>query len=254
MHNWEEVRAAHQTGKSYTSKITGQTFPTLWVERFGRRFEVVDCGQVSAHNASTFFDDEPVLGVLSEIQPGDVFVDAGAALGSYTIPALAMGARVYAFEPCEDVGEILMHNVMVNGWATRCSILKDVLFDGGPYPEPLKAYAAEAKLDISQTVALDEFFAGEAGRVDFMKLDVEGAELGLLEGASECLQAWKPTLVIEDHCGIDPGCAVSDYPASIDSSRKIHEMLAALGYSIEVVRHDATRKFIVARHYSRGTK
>jgi hypothetical protein len=45
---------------------------------------------------------------------------------------------------------------------------------------------------------LDDFCAREAiDRVDFVKIDVEGAELHVLEGGREVIEAHRPTMLIE---------------------------------------------------------
>ena len=45
---------------------------------------------------------------------------------------------------------------------------------------------------------LDEFMGDEqVKRFDVLKVDVEGSELAVLEGAQECLQRWRPHVLFE---------------------------------------------------------
>lgn len=220
----------------------------------GRQFKVVEPASIGfpKHSASTFDDHEPMFAMLEGIKAGEVFVDVGACFGSYAIPALAMGADVLAFEPGDDGYAILEANVQANGWTSRASLFQCILSDGEPLPAPWVAeifghhYPAKTRDtrrfdDVARDCQLD--------RLDWMKLDVEGLEWHVLQGAKESIARWRPTLLIEDHDGINRGvgCQVSDYPESIRSAERIHAMLAALGYRIDVLPFDVSRKFIVAR-------
>ena len=54
--------------------------------------------------------------------------------------------------------------------------------------------------------------------IDFIKIDVEGHELEVLQGARETLLKYKPTIFIET------------FP---DKKTKVHEYLTNLGYRLE---------------------
>ena len=56
------------------------------------------------------------------------------------------------------------------------------------------------------------------GVVDFIKIDVEGHEFQVLQGAEETLKKYKPTIFVET------------YP---DEKPKVHEYLTNLGYRLE---------------------
>src|ERR1700722_3531159 len=58
------------------------------------------------------------------IKPGDVFVDAGANLGYYTLLAIRVGAsHAYAFEAQPSTHELLGKNVIIN-WMTKSITLR----------------------------------------------------------------------------------------------------------------------------------
>jgi hypothetical protein len=52
----------------------------------------------------------------NELCPGDLFVDVGANIRSYTIWAAELGAEVLALEPAEDTFALLEENIGLNGY------------------------------------------------------------------------------------------------------------------------------------------
>jgi len=213
------------------------------VDCMNHKVKVIDPSTYS-YGTNSFSDPEPIMPYW-KIKPEEIVIDCGAAFGCYTLAALAQGAIVHAFEPSDSI-EILTKNVKLNGWEKRCHIYKSVLWDGTEYPETLlrdvfcRSYPSKIPLTYS---TLDSY---KLNQISMMKLDVEGAELGLIRGGLNTINQFKPTLLIEDHDGISPGSPVSDYPASIGSSRQIHNLLQSIGYEIIDIRHQISRKYITA--------
>ena len=56
---------------------------------------------------------------------------------------------------------------------------------------------------------------GDVERVDFLKIDVEGADLGVLEGAAETLRAFRPRLAIAAYHKPDDLAVLPDYVESL---------------------------------------
>ena len=64
-------------------------------------------------------------------------------------------------------------------------------------PDPNAEFAGQVPVIVTVD-RLDHFCAREAiSRVDFVKIDVEGAELQVLEGGKEVIEAYRPTMLIE---------------------------------------------------------
>ncbi len=175
--------------------------------------------------------NEPVL-PLWTFRPGEVAVDVGASWGTYTLIALALGAEVVAFEPADDYCRVLEENVLLNGWADRCSVQKVALSDGS---EPPREWAEEVFGEHYPAKSVRWRTLDEYGltRVDKMKVDVEGLELAMLGGAVETLRRCRPMLIVEAHDGMVDR-QVGNYPKSIDSKAKILRLLAGLGYSLRL--------------------
>jgi hypothetical protein len=113
-------------------------------------------------------------------------IDVGAAAGELTILFLlhSRAELVVAIEPRVSETALLSRNLALNGCAQdrRCQILNKC--------------AAEA--DGSETVALDSLPVDRTKR-GFVKIDVDGAELSVLNGASRLLQEATVDLLIEVH-------------------------------------------------------
>jgi FkbM family methyltransferase len=170
----------------------------------------------------TFDDEQAVRDRHWHIKPGEVVFDIGAAFGSYTLPALAMGARVVAFSPADFDTELLRINLDLNPeLAKRCLIVRDGVHerDGWFDPDHSKFSAEKGGLGepakelygavgngghvsaLIRVRSLDSFLSERPGidRIDWIKMDIEGAELGALRGGEQCIRRFKPRLLIECH-------------------------------------------------------
>lgn len=142
----------------------------------------------------------------------------GANIGLYSILAsLRVGpdGKVHAFEPSTETYARLMRNLRLNGCDnvtavqlaladTRSKLLlradpKNPLLDGHRFVEsPSSTKQLLASDELVQAVTLDDYIAGhDALRIDFIVMDVEGAELAVLRGGRESLSRFGPTILLE---------------------------------------------------------
>lgn len=142
------------------------------------------------------------------IRPGDIFVDVGANLGYYSLLAARFGAsHVYAFEAQPSTYELLGKNVIIN-WMTKFityehlavySHTTDLEFFvrdhypgnsslGYTAPDQLEKWFDTTTAVKVHAVALDDYFANRPGKIDLIKVDVEGAEPAVFEGARQTLE------------------------------------------------------------------
>ena len=64
--------------------------------------------------------DHPEMLVWRQVlRPGDLFIDVGANIGTYTIWAGELGAEVIALEPARDTFALLVENVALNGYPVK---------------------------------------------------------------------------------------------------------------------------------------
>jgi len=190
------------------------------------------------------------------ITRGEVVVDVGACYGQYALPALALGANVIAYEPFEEGRRVLQAQVEENVWEDRFDLESRALGNGAPYPMELsgEVWTKHYPTSMPEFSTLDDDMEKDRidwDTVDWIKCDNEGGELLFLQGAAQTIERCKPTLIIEDHENVDPASAVSTWPASIDSSARIHRMLSSMGYEIEVMKWDISRRFLFCKHPDR---
>ena len=148
-------------------------------------------------------------GIAVHLREGAVFMDVGAHIGYYSLKAARLvgaSGRVLSIEPNPPVRRLLEANIAANH-ATNVSIqsfaMSDrnsaaVLFHGPPGNTALASLAGAGQTVMVETRTMDDFVA-EAGitRVDVVKIDVEGAELLVLRGATGTLSRLRPVLILE---------------------------------------------------------
>lgn len=147
-----------------------------------------------------------------------VIFDVGANVGSMCLNFArhAPEGRVYAFEPTLYAYKKLRTNLALNpDLAARIQALHAYVSNQSAEGRPVAAYSSwkvdgtasethpvhgglSAPPEITRVLTLDEFRRDEAiDRVDFLKIDTDGHELDVLEGALATLRECRPTVVFE---------------------------------------------------------
>ena len=149
--------------------------------------------------------------IRRHLRPGDLACDIGANKGSfiYWLSWWVRNGRVVAFEPQPELARDLLNicrviklgNVKVEAKAVYSqSGHQDLFLPKGHQPGASLHRAAldgESFTTLSvPVVALDDYF-GESDKVALLKVDVEGAEFGVLKGAERILRQHAPMLVFE---------------------------------------------------------
>jgi FkbM family methyltransferase len=100
--------------------------------------------------------------------------------------------------------------------------------------DPIAANGGEHIL--VETVSLDQFFAGQATWPDLIKIDVEGAELDVLQGARQIIAQHHPVMFVEVHPRL-----LGNFGASAE---QVYAFLRAHGYMVQ--------RFVGHRSYDAG--
>lgn len=152
----------------------------------------------------TFDDEQELRDRWWHPQAGETVLDIGAAFGSYALPALALGARVVCFSPADFDTELLNLNLSLNPTLEkRCLVVRDGLYSRQGWFNPDKGHFSSSSGGGQwlRCVSLDSFLLDRPGiaKIDWMKLDVEGAELEVLKGAETTLRLDRPKILVENH-------------------------------------------------------
>ena len=152
--------------------------------------------------------DGLLSGIVSMLKPGDVVCDCGANVGDVTAQLAASGAHIHAFDPDPYCIETLQKrfadkpNVTIHAAALGTSegsiqLMRAVNFDENPKGASVKSTVLEGGRMIDEDagnaidVRLMDFPAFlktllvEHDEIAFVKMDIEGAELDLLEAMEE---------------------------------------------------------------------
>jgi FkbM family methyltransferase len=151
-----------------------------------------------------------------QIKPGMTVIDVGANYGYYTLLFGALvgpTGRVYAVEPNPAVIPKLRRSIDLNGLASRVTLVEAAAgaVEGGeanlfaPHGEPKNATivtmqeTADSPLGVFYRVprTTADNFAAAATRIDFVKIDAEGAEEAVIAGMMNILTRDKPGLILE---------------------------------------------------------
>jgi len=150
------------------------------------------------------------------LRPGMVFVDVGANIGYFSLLAAKLvgaGGKVYAFEPEPGNHALLCKNINLNSYSNVHAVQKAVsnksestlLFlsalDSGSHSLYSEAARGIQKSVEITTTSVDEFLESENWPgIDLMKIDVEGAELEVLEGMGDLVERSPELKLVVEYC------------------------------------------------------
>jgi FkbM family methyltransferase len=187
------------------------------------------------------------------LRPGDVFVDGGANIGLFSLVAarsVGPSGKVVAFEPAPATRAALRGNLELNAlpWVevrpdalgARPGTLELVTFTGdrSGLSSFNPADAAGGRKEQVRVVTLDEALGEAAVKVRLLKLDLEGAEYGALQGASGLLGRAKPDLIIE----LEP----EHLRRQGASAEAVVALLRGQGYAFYRIEDDARHLMLVS--------
>lgn len=148
--------------------------------------------------------------------PGHVVLDIGANVGLFSIwlARRAPGVRVAAFEPFPENYQALVGNL--TGWDHRIKAFNlavgrtsghgQMLATGGRSLDHRLAFSDSAGAPVVSVISLsDAIRLTGSDTIDLLKLDVEGAELDILEGADHETLRRIRRIAVEYHDNIRPG-------------------------------------------------
>lgn len=179
--------------------------------QFATRPGTFDQGIIGEQWQGLFYTKHPAFG----IRAGDRVVDIGAHIGAFAIFAAVKGAVVLAFEPMADnftileknrrlnqSGSLTVHPLAVTGDGRNVVMIpcSDDENTGGGWTSRQDGEGEEREHERVESMTLDEIVTSFE-RVDFLKMDCEGAEYEILMQASPATIAKVEKIAMEWHGG-----------------------------------------------------
>lgn len=187
--------------------------------------------------------DALLAAFVSELEPGNIVYDIGGFVGWYAIPAadiIGSKGRVFSFEPVPESAKWLRRHIELNRVENIVRVVESACgneFGIVSMPVwPLGLASGNALLDVHPQsdiaryntevclVPLDAFWKISQVSPDIIKIDVEGAEMWVLEGAREILEVAKPVILLEIH--------KFAWPLFGTSEKGLRDFLGSLSYEI----------------------
>jgi FkbM family methyltransferase len=169
-----------------------------------------------ANKYQTKDDKGGIQYILESVQPGQVVFDIGAHKGGYLYffqQLVGSKGKVFAFEPQSFLFNYLQkihrlfkwQNVQLHHLALSDSAGSVTLFipvkenkkSSSPGATIVAGTHNDAVTENVETQTLDSFAQQNNTRVDFIKLDVEGNELRVLQGAIHSINTYHPKIIFE---------------------------------------------------------
>lgn len=147
---------------------------------------------------------------IIEVADGDIVIDAGGCYGDtafYFAGKAGSAGKVYTFEFMPENLSIFHRNMILNpDWAGRIELVEKPLWDhsgaklyivgSGPGTRVCQDSADTHARQI-ETISIDDLVRDrKLPNLDFIKMDIEGAELQSLKGAEQSIRKYRPKLAI----------------------------------------------------------
>jgi FkbM family methyltransferase len=186
---------------------------------------------------------EPHLHIVFEkyINKNSIVIECGCHIGTHTVKLASLCDKIYGFEPMPETYEILTKNMLINnidnailyklGVSNKPGVTKYSWIsennpgasglENNPMGKPTYINATSKNIDVNLTT-IDLL---SLNKLDFIKIDVEGYERLVIEGAMNTIKRCKPIIVMEiwkDHFG----------GVDINYTKELFKNLIDIGYTI----------------------
>lgn len=229
----------------YIAEANGLKFYSYWT----RTIPVI--ANLHLVDRNIHYEDDETSVFIQHFRPEFTFLDVGAHSGYFTVLAASLGCRtIHAFEPNTETLKHLYINILLNdlqGVTVHDFALFDRRCAGHMKKSRMKFLPAVSDFNLKEqdAAAIREDIGNMQetraerfddvsqelgiGKVDFVKMDIEGAEVSALEGMQDMLARDKPKLLLSMH--------PSKMAPFNKSQESVHVLLDGLGYTSELIGH-----------------
>ncbi|MDZ4792723.1 MAG: FkbM family methyltransferase [Bacteroidota bacterium] len=174
--------------------------------------------------------------VQIEAKNDDVVIDAGGCWGDtaiYFASKLNEKGKVFTFEFIPGNIEIFRKNIAINPHLSeKIEIIENpvwnisgqkVFFSNNGPGSVVSSQNFDGAFGSTETVSIDDFFEKKGlTRLDFLKMDIEGAEPFALEGAKRTIMKFKPDLAIAIYHGMDDFLNIPKWIIDLNAGYKLY--------------------------------
>jgi FkbM family methyltransferase len=204
------------------------------------------------------YEQENIRFLNETLKKGMTVIDVGAHIGLLTtIMAQKVGTsgRVYSFEPTPSTFRLLQKTIEINDLASVVMPFQKAVSDTRGtttfYITDIVAHNSNSLANNKRTqgndhgIEVDLISIGnlvqdfQIPRVDFIKIDAEGAELAVLKGAAVVIDAHKPKMLLALHPE-----AIRNFG---DSLAEIWDFVKSKGYRVSYRREEITKDFFTSQ-------
>ena len=174
-------------------KLISCNKPLYWPAQFSMRDLYQVIAEIFNKDDWHYYEIDETL-----VKKGDVVVDCGASEGAFSLKNYEKAQFIYIIEPVIIFTDALkktfnnVKNIEIINCALTDDISKTVLMDQNSIFSSLKASTGKK----TKSATIDELFYNKGIEIDFIKMDVEGAEESVLRGAAETIRRYKPKMAI----------------------------------------------------------
>jgi len=214
--DWQGLRESLFASEEFKALPTYRGRSSKWVASDilgGKRTIWLDLGDDFVSRAALMDSYETLeTGVVSALsQKGDVFLDIGANIGWYTLLASTLVGRaghIHAFEPREPTLGYLRRTIAMNRLQSMVTVHDFGLGDvGGEFllgwahgsrnPGSAHLVGAESPQIEADKIQIKTLDALNMPKIDFIRLDVEGAEPRVIAGGRKAIETRCPIILSE---------------------------------------------------------
>jgi FkbM family methyltransferase len=202
-HKLQHLVPAHITNKIINSHFKNKTF------RVHEHRMFLNQGLFNLSLGRPFEPLETEI-IRKEIKNGNVVVDIGANIGYYTLifaNLVGKEGKVFAFEPSPDNFALLQKNIEINNYQNVKTEQIAVSNKSGKTklymtinPADNRIYDLHDNSDFIEvaTIRMDDYFNNYNGKIDFIKMDIQGAEWAAIQGMSLLLKKNKDIKILTE--------------------------------------------------------
>lgn len=206
------IRIVQEEKSVYRIHLVGIDEPLVWPRRIDLKWLYMTLVE-QAYPEDWHFYQTPE----TSVHPNDVVVDCGAAEGLFSLLVAKRARRVYAIEPLPLWVEC-MHETFRD--QPKVDILPYALSNENGSAQ-LQGCGFMSRLDTNGEVkvavtTIDDLFAHNGIEVSYLKADLEGHDLKMLQGARETISRFTPRIAITTYHDPRHAAMMIDYLSSLN--------------------------------------